>query len=423
MNRIVWDSTGHRTYLNRTTNFPAVLSGSVGRIVGALRSDDPATVSRIRQKYPTVYKKASAAGWLGAEWTFRTVDRSPHQKRVQIEVALRCNLRCHYCYSMSGPHQKARIGGDRVLSLIEEADRLGVLTIDFTGGELLLDRAWSDYVALARSAGIAVTIHTNGTLLREAQVAVLSRLGVAAVQVSLDSHLAQVHDAARGHPGALRRTLRGLDLLQDAGLPIRLSVMAHKDNLDTLGDTIRFMARRYRSAILNVDRVIATGGALNYGNGLSAEEYWTFLRPYLGDNVRAGRVCESSGLADFEPDCGVAYSYVYITAQGEIAACPTMTSREDLKFHGPSINETSLHDAWYTSYFFNSFRYTNCENVSHCSAGSSCGGGCRSNAYVESGYVTAPDVIACNTHKNRTKVFIDFPQRYSKGEYGAVGPL
>jgi radical SAM protein with 4Fe4S-binding SPASM domain len=419
MDRLVWDSFGERTHLVRSSG-SSVLSGSAGRVVSAVRSGDPARSAATALAYPGAVSQMAEAGWLGDGAVFRTVPRDPHLRRVQIEVSLRCNLRCGYCYSMSGPGRTAGLGADRVMDLITQADRLGVLTIDFTGGELLMDPQWQDYVTLARSAGIAVTVHTNGTLIRRETAEFLSQEGVRAVQVSLDSHLPEVNDAGRGSRGALKRTLAGLDLLRDSGLPTRLSVMAHKDNMGTLGATITQMAARYPRAILNVDRVVATGGALNCGNGLSAGEFFDFLRPYLSANVRAGRICESPVLADYEPECGMAYSYVYITAEGEIAACPTMTSREDPKFRGPSVSEADLAWAWYDSEFFTSFRYTNCENVRRCSAGKACGGGCRSNAYVEAGYVSAPDVHSCNMHKNSTTVFIDFPKRYAKGEFSAV---
>jgi radical SAM protein with 4Fe4S-binding SPASM domain len=341
------------------------------------------------------------------------VSREPHLKRVQIEVALKCNLRCSYCYSESGPERKIALTSAEILRVISEADELGVLALDLTGGEVLMDPEWPAYVGYARQRGMQVTIHTNGTLLRQPAVEALKSLGVTAVQVSLDSHLADVHDSSRGARGALRRTLKGLDLITDFGVPLRLALMAHRRNILTLGATIDYFAARYPSAAINVDRVVATGGATNYGDGLTSEEFWNSLSKYISPNVQFSRICDSPGIGDFEPECGVAYSFVYVTAQGEIAACPTMTSRESNAFAGPSLREMSLRDAWYESSFFNSFRYTNCENVTTCPSGRQCGGGCRSNAYVESGSATAPDLFACNVNKNPGKVFIDFRPRYA----------
>ncbi|CAM3351868.1 radical SAM protein [Stackebrandtia soli] len=416
VDRVVWDSDGGRTYLAGAGRKPRVVSGAVGALLGRLREGDELA----RREYPEATAALESGGWLAPDVVFRKTRPGPHLRRVQIEVSLRCNLSCSYCYSMSGPGRKQAMSSDLIRSLVEQADAMGVVTIDFTGGELLLDREWRSYVDIAWAAGMDITIHTNGTTITADDVRFFQDRHVSAVQVSLDSHVEEVHDAARGHRGALRRTLRGLDLLTEASVPVRLSLMAHADNVDSLGETIEYMAGRYPKAMLNVDRVVATGGALACDNGLTARRFWQFLTPYLSGNVRAGRVCESPALSDFEPECGVAYSFVYITADGEIASCPTMTSRENPDFQGPDARISTLSEAWYDSAFFNGFRYTNCENVTSCVAGQFCGGGCRSNAYVETGSLTAPDVVACNTNKNRTKVFVDFPTRYARGDFAVV---
>jgi radical SAM protein with 4Fe4S-binding SPASM domain len=389
------------------------LADAAGRVTAALRSGDPRRIAEAANTYPRTAAEVRDVGWHLSECQFREVARTPHLKRVQIEVSLKCNLRCSSCYSESGPAQKSALTCDEILRVISQADELGVLALDFTGGELLMDPEWPTYVEQARRAGIEVTIHTNGTLLRPSVVEALKALGVAAVQVSVDSHLADVHDTSRGSRGALRRKLAGLDRIVDSGVPLRLALMAHRRNLDTVGDAIGYYSKRYPAAMLNVDRVVATGGAKNSCDGLTSDEFWDLMRPYISPGIRPGRICDSPGIDEFEPDCGVAYSFVYVTAQGEFAVCPTMTSRESRAFTGPSLYEMSLGEAWYDSSFFNSFRYTNCENVTTCVAGKRCGGGCRSNAYVESGSTTAPDLFACNTNKNSGKVFIDFLPRYA----------
>lgn len=419
MDRIVWDPFSGRTYVVPPGNLPRVVSGQLGMVLthAASGSDEGAKIAR---QYPRTIARATDAGWLSPSTVVRTVPRDPHLRRVQIEVSLRCNLRCAYCYSMSGPGRTDQLTSEQVLTLIDAADQIGVVEMDFTGGELMLDPQWSEYVRRARSHGMAVTVHTNGTILTEKRALLLKELGVAAVQVSLDSHLAEIHDASRGSKGALKRTLNGIDNAYQIGLPVRLALMAQRRNITSLDETITFLQQRYPKAVLNVDRVVATGGAVESGDALTAEEFWTFLAPHLSGSVRAGKICESPGLHEYEPECGVAYSYVYVTAQGEIAACPTMTSRESSQFAGPRVDTHDLASAWYDSPFFTSFRYTNCENVTRCAAGKTCGGGCRSNAYTEFGSVHAPDVIACNQHKNSTKTFIDFPTRYRQGEYGIV---
>lgn len=345
--------------------------------------------------------------------TLRTirVDRGPHLKRLQIEVGLKCNLGCTYCYSNSGIKNTQRMSSDEILTHIDQADALGVLTVDLTGGELLLDPDWRAYVRRARGYGMNVTLHTNGTLLTKDAVNFIREVGVTAVQVSLDSHIAAINDDNRRAKGAFVRAQRGLDLLKTSTVSTRVSLMASRSNRSSLPETIAFVQARYPASVIHVDRIIATGGASDGVDCLTAAEFWDLMVPYRGEGVAAAKLCESADTRDFEPECGVAYSFVYITASGEYAACPTMTTRENPSlFFGPTSADCDLGTAWYESTYFNSFRFTNCSNVTTCPSGAACGGGCRSNAYAGSGKLDSPDVIACNLNKNPTTTFMELPR-------------
>ena len=419
MQRVVWDQRGDKTYIIRDGKQSSVLSGRVGKLLSRFKAANHSPANY--PKYPLTEHAAAALGFASDDpWAIALVPDNPHLKRIQIETSLRCNLRCSYCYSTSGPERTEHLSSAQVKDIIREAHAIGVLAIDFTGGEFLLQREWATYVELARSYGMIVTIHTNGTMLNKLSVGKIRDLNVSCVQVSIDSHIDEIHDASRGVPNALKRTLRGIETLCDYNVQVQISLMAHQANKGTIGETISAVKQRFPEVKINVDRIVASGGAANSSQALNPGEYWTLMRPYLGDKVRSGKICESPGIEDFEPGCGVAYSYVYVTADGEYASCPTMTSREGQEFEGPRVSSVSLKDAWYQSDFFRSFRYTNCENVQRCPAGMICGGGCRSNAYVESNRVTAPDVVACNIYKNRGPVFIDFPKRYSRNDYSTV---
>jgi radical SAM protein with 4Fe4S-binding SPASM domain len=416
--KLIWDPWQSRTYLVRAGRIRQVMPGEVGMTTSKLRTGD---TEALHTPFPAAATRIQKFGWHRDQTIFRVVPRPPHLKRVQIEVGLRCNLHCAYCYSTSGPSQRRRIESDDILRLIHQADDLGVLALDFTGGEFLLDPSWANYLALANELGFSYTVHTNGTLFTPRRLKTLARYAPTAVLVSLDSHLADIHDRARGRSGALARTLAGLDLLQQhTDLPVRITLMAHSDNLSTLDDTIGFLRDRFPSAQLNIDRVIPVGGAVESGQSITAEQFWKVLSPRLaraqGTEVTTGRICKTTVSEDFEPDCGMAYSFVYVTADGEVASCPTMTGREEARFRGPLISD-GLGEAWYDSDLFRRTRFLNCENVLKCPAGAACGGGCRSNAYAETGRLAAPDVIACNVHKNNRedREFIDFPLNYSSG--------
>lgn len=371
-------------------------------------------INDLSEMYPETYRQLCDKGWLSEKILLRRVPKAPHLKRLQIESLLTCNLSCSYCYSTSGPTRREALSHQEILALVDEADAMGVHQVDFTGGEYFLTRGWRDQVARARGYGMKVTVHTNGTLINAPVADFLKEQKVSYVQVSVDSHKPEIHDKSRGHKNALRRTLSGLDLLASERIPTRLSLMVHKNNIQSIADTIEYFTNRYREISLNIDRVIATRDDID-SCGVSSSEFWNVVSPYLSDaRLATGHNCGTELKIDsLEPDCGAYYSYAYVTAEGEVAACPTMTSRENAAFAGESVRDGGLSVAWYEGEMMNRMRYTNCRNAVQCPAGPQCGGGCRSNAYHETGYINSPDSIACNTNKNASKVFIDFASLYS----------
>jgi len=141
---------------------------------------------------------------------------------VQVAGTL-CNLACAHCFVTAGPHEErhAMMARDEVLARLDEALRMGVKEIYFTGGEPFLhpeiERLIEDTLALA-----PLTVLTNGTLLPERRVTWLAALSRRSrfsleLRVSLDGIDAATHDAIRG-PGTWGRALGGLRALARAGL-------------------------------------------------------------------------------------------------------------------------------------------------------------------------------------------------------------
>jgi len=293
---------------------------------------------------------------------------------------------------------------------------MGVISIDFTGGEVLTHPDWEQIITFARSKGFAISIHTNGTPLNNRNVHILKALNVSSVQVSLDSHRADVHDYIRGLRGAFDKTMSGIERAINAGLRTKITLMVHSVNVRELEATLRALKQRFGNRCeIALDRLIPTGGELNSKLALSPKDFFEAVSPFTSREVGMAKKCESpSREHNLEPHCGIGANFAYITSEGEIAVCPTMTSRDHSIFAGPNLKEMSLSDAWLHHPTFKKYRLVNCENVSHCPSGESCRGGCRSNAYFETGNVKAPDVMSCNIHKNSTTQFIDFREVYRR---------
>lgn len=96
-----------------------------------------------------------------------------------------------------------------MLAVAGETETLGFTGLGVTGGEPMLLRWLPDTVA-ALADHLPVVVLTNGTLFggdRIERARPLARDGIA-VQISLDSHLADVNDMARGPTTSSRSSRR-----------------------------------------------------------------------------------------------------------------------------------------------------------------------------------------------------------------------
>ena len=158
-----------------------------------------------------------------------------HGRRIsylRISVTDRCDLRCRYCMA----EHMSFLPRDKVLSLEEIAtiaDRFvarGVRKIRLTGGEPLVRRG---AVALAARLGRRLgrgldelTMTTNGNHLAE-HAAALAAAGMRRINVSLDSRDPDRFRHITRH-GALDRVLAGIFAARDAGLAVKINMVALK---------------------------------------------------------------------------------------------------------------------------------------------------------------------------------------------------
>jgi len=169
-----------------------------------------------------------------------------HVSYLRVSVTDRCDFRCVYCMSEDMTFLPKR----DVLSL-EELDRMcsafvarGVDRLRLTGGEPLVRRdiMWL-FQRLSRhldsGALSELTLTSNGTQMPK-YARDLYACGVRRVNISLDSLDAQKFQAITRW-GKLDQVLRGIDAAQNAGLKVKLNMVALKGvNGDEIPDMIRW---------------------------------------------------------------------------------------------------------------------------------------------------------------------------------------
>lgn len=156
---------------------------------------------------------------------------------VRLALTDRCNLRCAYCMPATGlafAPAAALLTYAELLRLVGLLAGLGVRKVRLTGGEPFVRRGLPGFIAgLRRVPGITdISLTTNGVLTAP-HVPTLARLGISAVNLSLDTlDRARFHQITRRD--ALPAVLATLAVLLAARIPVKINavVMAGRNTQD-----------------------------------------------------------------------------------------------------------------------------------------------------------------------------------------------
>src|SRR5437763_14815243 len=107
------------------------------------------------------------------------MDYVPHV--VAWNLTKRCNLECAHCYISAGPSESAAAELDTAdcLAIVDQLLAVNPTPLlILSGGEPLLRRDLGEIAHYASANGATVVVGTNGTLLTDERIAVLTDAGV-----------------------------------------------------------------------------------------------------------------------------------------------------------------------------------------------------------------------------------------------------
>jgi radical SAM protein with 4Fe4S-binding SPASM domain len=178
-------------------------------------------------------------------------DRLSHRRvplSFELEVTARCNCDCCHCY-INLPAGD-RVARGRELSLAEiddlasQAVELGALWCLVTGGEPLLRRDFFDLYRLLKRKGLLVSLFTNACLVAPEHVRFLQDYPPRDLEISVYGVTRETYERVTRRPGSYAAFRRGLDLLLEAGIPVRLKAMALRSNVHELPEIAAFCRTR-----------------------------------------------------------------------------------------------------------------------------------------------------------------------------------
>ena len=170
---------------------------------------------------------------------FGTRARAPF--KVDLALTYACNNDCPHCYNEPDRFELSsldREGWERVLDLLAE---VGVPHVIFTGGEATLHPDLPDLIAHARDRGQVAGLNSNARRLGHRPYAEeLLRAGLEHLQVTVESHRPEVHDAMQG-TRAFDQTIRGLRTALEVGIPSISNTTLTLRNRGHVEETLDFL--------------------------------------------------------------------------------------------------------------------------------------------------------------------------------------
>jgi len=338
---------------------------------------------------------------------------------AHMDITWRCNERCVHCYL---DHEgKGEMTTAEIKDILRQMAECGTFFLSISGGEPLLRRDCFEILEYARGLRLNVKLKTNAVMIGAKEAARIKELGLEMVQISLYSHLAEVHDGITKLPGSWRRTIAAIGRLKANGVKVSLTNVlmtqnsGHARAVKRLAEELEvgFVVDPTITPKLNGDRSI-----LRLGITREEMEEIFHAEEFVGD---VAEYCAPTGAVDDDVldgySCSAGHTLAYISPFAEVFPC--------VQFPMPcgSLRKQSFREIWWHSEALGQVRATrvrelhtcsSCTHVPYCSR-------CPGLAYME-GDFRGPSPQDCEKSFIRTGI-PSAGQLAAKGRVPAVAGL
>ncbi|MGH1578634.1 pyrroloquinoline quinone biosynthesis protein PqqE [Planktotalea sp.] len=318
------------------------------------------------------------------------------------ELTYRCPLSCPYC---SNPVEMAKkeseLSTSQWADVFDQAAKLGVLQLHLSGGEPASRRDLTELVTAAREAGLYTNLITSAIGLTERRLSELDAAGLDHVQLSLQGTDADMADRIGGYKGGFKRKMQAANWVVEAGFPLTLNAVLHRQNLHQLPQAIEMAvsmkARRMEVAVvqfhgwalLNRQTLMPTRAQAEEASQIVAEARERLKGVMVIDYVPADYHSE------YPKRCmgGWGTTGLNVTPDGTVLPCHAAQTIPSLSFD--NVKSKSLSEIWYHGSAFKAYRGEDWmqEPCKSCDRRKLDFGGCRCQAMAIAGDAAATDPV------------------------------
>jgi len=161
--------------------------------------------------------------------------------RMDLALTFRCQNNCIHCYA-GGPHETSELNTEQWKEVIDRLHQIGVFILTFTGGEPTLREDLPELLLYAQNKGMVTGLITNGRRLKDkAYVEALEKTGLDFVQITLESHKAEIHDLMTATKGSWKETVAGIQNAVQTQIYVTTNTTLSKYNAADFLETIDFI--------------------------------------------------------------------------------------------------------------------------------------------------------------------------------------
>ena len=168
----------------------------------------------------------------------------------------RCNYKCKYCEYWRLPNYVDEMSTEEwTNALLSLKEFIGSYHVEFSGGEPYIKKGFLDICKACHDNGIKWGVTTNGSAFSEKIIKQTVDLRPFNINMSMDSHIAEIHDYARGIEGSLEKITKGIQMLiaernaQGLDFPVIIKPVVHKLNYKYLPDMVDWVKQLGATAI------------------------------------------------------------------------------------------------------------------------------------------------------------------------------
>ncbi len=317
------------------------------------------------------------------------------------ELSYRCPLRCSYCSNpIDWASRRNELDTDTWLRVFRDAEDLGVVQLNLTGGEPLVRSDLEALIAGARKLDLYTNLITSAIPLSRERLERLRAAGLDNVQISVQDVTADASDRIAGRR-SFETKLEVGRWVKELGMPLTLNIVLHRSNLDRVAEIVALAERmsvdrlelantQYLGwALVNRRALLPTRDQLDRARAIAAE-----ARKRLRGRMEVLFVTPDY-YSDYPKSCmdGWGRRFIVVSPDGLALPCHAAHTLPGLVFE--NVRERNLAAIWSDSPGFNAFRGEAWmpEPCRSCDKRGIDFGGCRCQAYHLMGDAAATDPV------------------------------